>query len=203
MHLRGLNNGSSCGSGGVVSIRSRSWLARRGRRASKSRETGSVTSRATRKALAADRASITKNTVILSIIALLSECRLPDTVSATSWSGTTADNVWKTDSSVTESLGAGTDDVLSDGKGLEAIDADGWVDGESFVDTAAPVRESGIIKRSESWGRGNDVDFVVAVEVSSDFEITEIGESIHSCGVDILVVAGEGEVQTGLRLSSG
>jgi len=138
MHLRGLNNGSSCGGRGVVAIRSRSWLSRGGR-ASKSRETSSVTIRAARKALAADGASISRFAIICPIVAFLSKGRLPFSVSAASWRSATADDVWKTDGSIAESLGACTDDILSDGKSFEAIDSDGWVDRESLVDTAAPV----------------------------------------------------------------
>jgi hypothetical protein len=97
-------------------------------------------------------------------------------------------------------LGTGTDDVLSDGEGLETIDTDGRVDGEGLVNTAAPVRESGVIERAESWGGGDDVDFVVAVEVTADFKVTEVREGVYGCRVDGVVVAGEGEVETGLGL---
>lgn len=46
------------------------------------------------------------------------------------------------------------------------------------------------------------MDFVVAVEVTADFKVTEVGEGVYGCGVDGVVVAGEGEVETGLGLSS-
>ena len=43
--------------------------------------------------------------------------------------------------------------------------------------------------------------FVVAVEISTDLEVTEVGESIYSRGVDVTVVAREGKVETGLGLT--
>jgi hypothetical protein len=46
------------------------------------------------------------------------------------------------------------------------------------------------------------VDFVVAVEVTADFKVTEVGEGVYGCSVDGVVVAREGEVETGLGLSS-
>jgi hypothetical protein len=187
--LRGLNNGISYDLRGVVAIRSGNRLAGRRRGAAKSRKTSSITSRTTRKALAADGARITRNTVVFSIIALLSERLLPDTVSTASRCSTTTDDVWKTDGSIAEGLGADTNDVLSDGQGLETVHANGRVDGEGFVNAAAPVREGGVIERAESWGRGDDVSFVVAVEISTDLEVAEVGESIYGRGVDVIVVA--------------
>jgi hypothetical protein len=44
------------------------------------------------------------------------------------------------------------------------------------------------------------VDFVVAVEVTADFKVTEVREGVYGCRVDGVVVAGEGEVETGLGL---
>ena len=108
-----------------------------------------MTGRTTRKTLAADGAWITRSTIVLSIIALLSEGLLPDTVSTSSRSSTTADDVWKTDSSVAKGLRASSDDVLCNCQGLEAVDTDGWVDGEGFVDTAAPVGEGAVGERAK------------------------------------------------------
>jgi hypothetical protein len=66
------------------------------------------------------------------------------------------------------------------------------------VDAAAPVREGGIVKRAQSLGMGNDVHLIVAVEVAADFKVTEVRECIDGCSVNILIVAREGEVETGL-----
>ena len=137
--LRGLNNCISYYLRGVVAIRSGNRLARCRRGAAESRKTSSITSRTTRKTLAADGASITRNTVVLPVVTFFAESLLPDTVSAASRCSSTADDVWKTDGSVTEGLGADTNDVLSDGQGLEAVHANGRVDGEGFVNAAAPV----------------------------------------------------------------
>jgi hypothetical protein len=91
-------------------------------------------------------------------------------------------------------LRAGADDVLGDGKSLETIDTDGWVDGESFVDAAAPVGKSSIIKRAKSRGRGNDVHRIVAIKVAADFEVAKVREGVNGCIIDTLIVAGKGEV---------
>lgn len=110
-----------------------------------------MTGRTTRKTLAADRARITRSTIVLSIIALLSEGTLPDTVSTSSRSSTAADDVWKTDSSIAKGLRASSDDVLCNCQGLEAIDTDGWVDREGFMDTATPVGEGGVGECTKGW----------------------------------------------------
>jgi hypothetical protein len=45
------------------------------------------------------------------------------------------------------------------------------------------------------------VNFVVTVEVTADFKVTEVREGVYGCRVDGVIVAREGEVETGLGLS--
>lgn len=61
---------------------------------------------------------------------------------------------------------------------------------------ARPVRERGVVETGEGFMGGDGVGVVIAVEVSADGEVTELGKGGDSRRVDITVVAGEGEVET-------
>jgi hypothetical protein len=136
-------------------------------------ETVSITSWKSRLALAAGRASIAVNCV--SIVTFLAESWVPMSITASSRSGTTADDIWKTHCSVSECLGAIANDVFGNGKRLETVNTNGWVNGECLMDTAAPVRQGGIIKCSKGGRRRDNVSHVVAIQVSSDTKLSKVG----------------------------
>jgi hypothetical protein len=129
-----------------------------------------------RQTLAAGRAStrIGRISIKTSIVTFLSESRLPDTVSASSWSSTATDDVWQAHGSITKGLRSNPEDILSDSQGLESVGANRRVDREGFMDTAAPIRQGGVVKGCKSWRRGDDVDLVVTIKVSPDFKVSEV-----------------------------
>jgi len=59
-------------------------------------------------------------------------------------------------------LTASAKDILGSGESLEAVDAGGWVLGESFVDRATPRGESCVSERIDDRRRSYNVRVVVA-----------------------------------------
>lgn len=96
--------------------------------------------------------------------------------------------------SITVVLGTWSNNAVGDGNCLETIKTDGWVCRESLVDRAAPVGEISIGQSVNCWRRSDDVDLVVARELTSDLEGAEVGESINVGDLDGIVVLGKREV---------
>jgi hypothetical protein len=138
-------------------------------------ETVPITSWKFRLALAADRAPIAANSVKCAIVTFLAESWVPMSITPSSRSGTTADDIWKIHCSVSECLGAIANDAFSNGKRLETVNTNGRVNGECLMDTAAPVRQGGIIKCSKGGRRRDNVSHVVAIQVSSDTKFSKVG----------------------------
>jgi hypothetical protein len=57
---------------------------------------------------------------------------------------------------------------------LESVGANRRINRESFMDTAAPVRQGIVIEGCKSWRRSHDVDLIITVKVSADFEVSEV-----------------------------
>ena len=169
------------------------WGSRRNWSGTVGSEASSITLWLSRLALARLGASITIDDV--SIVALLADGSIPVSVTASCWSSSTGDDVWKTGVSITVVLGAWSNNTVGNGNGLETHKTDGWVGGEGFVNGAAPVGKVSIGQSINCWGRGDDVDFVVARELTTDLEGTEVGESINVGDLNGVVVLGKREVQ--------
>lgn len=71
------------------------------------------------------------------------------------------------------------------------------------MDTAAPVGQVGVSQSINDRGGGNNVHGIVAVELAADLESAEVGKSIDIGDSNLVVVLGEGEVQTRLLLAGG
>jgi hypothetical protein len=127
----------------------------------------------------------------IAIIAFLSDSSIPFSVTATSWSSTAGDDVWKTRVSVTICLSTGEDDTVGDSNSLETVYTDRWVDRESFVNRAAPVGKVGIGESVDCWGRCDDVNLVIAGELTSNFESSEVRKSINIGHCDVVIVLRE------------
>lgn len=69
------------------------------------------------------------------------------------------------------------------------------------MDRATPARKVAIVQGAESWGRGNNVGIVVAAKLTTDGELSELGESINGRKRCPVIVTGEREVETGELLS--
>lgn len=161
--------------------------------------TGSVSVWSATLTLTGKRASIA--VLGVSVVALLGQISVPLSVTTSGWCGTTGDDVWKTDGSITKGLRSNAKDIAGGSKSSETVQALSWVRGESLMDRAAPARKVAIAQGAESWGRGNDVCIVVAAKLTTDREISELGESVNFRKLCVVVITGEREVETGELLS--
>lgn len=188
---------------GVAALRSIALLALVGLEdvvsANFSWKAGSVSLWSATLTLAGKRASIAVFGV--SVVALLRQLSIPLAITASGWSGTTGDDVWKADASITKGLRSNTKDVAGGSKSSETVQALSWVGGESLMDRATPARKVAIVQGTESWGRGNNVGIVVAAKLTTDRELSELGESVNGRERCPVVVTGEREVETGELLS--
>lgn len=71
------------------------------------------------------------------------------------------------------------------------------------MDTAAPVGQVVVRQSVNDRGGGDNVHGIVAVELAADLERAEVGKSIDIGDRNLVVVLGEGEVQTRLLLAGG
>jgi hypothetical protein len=166
--------GHSAGNGAIA------WKAR------------TITLRVTTLTLAAMRAAITVDSV--AIVAFLTEGLVPVSITATSWSSATTDNVRKTRVSVAIVLGSRSHDAVSNSESLETVYANGWIGRECLVDTTAPVGQVVVGQSVNGRGGGNNVRVIIAIELATDLERAEVGKSIDIGDSNLVVVLGEGKV---------
>lgn len=105
--------------------------------------------------------------------------------------------------SVTKIFSTREDDAVGNSDGLEGIQTNIWEGRERFVYGTAPVGEISICKRIDCWVGGHNVSFVIAGELTANFEVSEIGEGVNVGNCDVVVVLGEGEVKTSVGCSRG
>jgi hypothetical protein len=159
-------------------------------------EAGSITLWQTTFTLAGLGASITINSI--SIIAFLSDSTIPFSITTSGGSSTTSDDVWKTGVPVAICLGTRKDNTISNGNGLETVDTDGWVSGEGFVNRARPVRKVSVGQGINCRRRCDDVNLVVARELSANFERSKVRESLNSGYRGVVIILRERKVKTGI-----